>query len=151
MPAGRPTKYQKKYCDEVVAYFDKPLTYIVEIIKRTKDGEYKVAQERVTDLPTFERFAHELGVNHSTLRQWCKDYPDFSKAYDQAKDLQEQLIVANAMAGRYVGPFAQFYLKNKYSYSDRSEIDHTTKGQAMPLLGGTTPMVDDDEEEVQDA
>ena len=29
-------------------------------------------------------------------------------------------------------------------WAEKSEVDHTTLGQAMPLLGGTTPMVEDE-------
>jgi hypothetical protein len=50
------------------------------------------------------------------------------------------------------GPYAngaKFNLINNYrskhqDWAERQEVDHTTKGQAMPLLGGTTPMAEDE-------
>jgi hypothetical protein len=129
---ARPTKYQKKFCKELIAYFDVPLTYTMSKEKLTKSGEViTIEVERVTDLPTFERFAHGIGVVVSTLWEWKEAHPEFSIAYARANALQEQLIAANAMAGRYVGPFAQFYLKNKHLYKDRQEL---TGAEGTPLM-----------------
>ncbi len=41
-PTGRPTKYNQKYCKEIVAYFDVDATRIVEDMRRdgsTTEGE----------------------------------------------------------------------------------------------------------------
>lgn len=146
---ARPSKYKKLYCKSIIEFFDKPLTYTDEEKKYYKGQAYTVTRTLVTELPTFERFASSIGVTMSTMWEWKQAHDEFSNAYKQAQQLQEQMIVGNAMAGRYVGSFAQFYLKNKHQYVDQSQIDHTTKNQPMPLLAGIAPatLVVEDEDD----
>jgi hypothetical protein len=54
--------------------------------------------------------------------------------------------------GQLFGPYAngaKSNLINNYRgayqpWADRHEVDHTTMGKPMPLLGGTTPLLEDD-------
>ncbi|MDQ0825411.1 hypothetical protein QFZ60_001584 [Arthrobacter sp. B2I5] len=131
---ARPTKYKKLFCKSIIEYFDQPLTYQEEETKYYKGEPYPVTRTVVTELPTFERFASSIGVTMSTMWEWKQSHEEFSNAYSQAQQLQEQMIVGNAMAGRYVGSFAQFYLKNKHQYVEQSQIDHTTDGKPMTAL-----------------
>lgn len=137
---ARPTKYKKKYCDELVAYFDKPLTETHDVKQSYRGQVFELPVEVTTPLPTFERFALDIGVTMSTMWEWKQVHPEFSNAYAKAQALQEQMIVGNAIMGRYVGPFAQFYLKNKYGYIDKQATDITTNGKDLPapILGGLT-------------
>ena len=52
---GRPSKYKKKYCKEMIEYFDIPATFV------DSDGK-----EKANDLPTIAGFAHSIGT---TVRQ----------------------------------------------------------------------------------
>lgn len=63
MPAGRPTVYKPEYCDVV--------------IKLMKEGAAKV------------EVAYELDIDRSTLDDWIAKYPEFSLAFNAAKDASE--------------------------------------------------------------
>lgn len=125
MPAGRPTKYKKEYCEAMVAYFDRAPQQTV--YKRTyhSDGQLKSEEPVVLaqQLPTFQGFAHELGVHADTLLKWTKRHSDFLEAYLRAKNLQENIWLVNAMSGQYSAQFAQFFGKNCLGYRDRREAE----------------------------
>lgn len=59
-PVGRPSDYDKKYCDEIVAF--------------AKEGG------------TLAMFAVEKGVARSTLTEWAVSHEEFSVAVSRAKD-----------------------------------------------------------------
>ena len=60
MPAGRPTKYDPKYCDMIVEEF-------------LKGGHMRT-------------FAHLLDVEVKTLYNWMKQYPEFLQARNKAQN-----------------------------------------------------------------
>lgn len=122
---GRPTKYKEEYCQRIIAYFDRPPQQTV--YKRTfyADGGVKSEEPIVLgeQLPTFQGFAHEIGVAVPTLLEWCDEHPEFSKAYARAKELQERIWLVNGMGGQYNAQFAQFFGKNCLGYKDKTEQD----------------------------
>lgn len=112
-PIGRPSKYDPKYCKEIVDFFDVKLT--------KKENNRTIGNE----LPQFIDFAISIGVCTDTLVEWCKIHKDFSVAYSTAKKLQERLIVANSIQNRYNPYFAQFLLKNNHGWKERQEVEQT--------------------------
>lgn len=110
MAAGRPTKYKKAYCQEMVEYFDLPA--------KDKAG-------KATLFPTFQRFARSIGVDMSTLTAWREEHPEFSIAYNQAKELQESIWIQNGMDGSYSAQFAKFFGINCFDnrYKDKQDVD----------------------------
>ena len=126
-PVGRPSLYKEEYCDRIIEYFDKPP--ITVTIKRefNKDGTVKSETEipLATSIPTFQRFAHEIGVHVDTMIEWCSVYPKFSEAYARAKQLLEYTWLTNSMSGLYNAQFAQFYGKNCLGYKDKVETEHS--------------------------
>lgn len=59
MPAGRPSKYDPAYCDEIVAFCE--------------DGA------------SLSSFAASIHVARSTLNEWAEQHPEFSEAVKAAK------------------------------------------------------------------
>ena len=59
MPGGRPSKYKKEFCEQVVEF--------------CRDGS------------TFEEFASEIGVCVETINEWARKKPEFSAAKKRAK------------------------------------------------------------------
>lgn len=123
MPAGRPTKYKKKYCDELIEWFDNPPSE--PLYKRTfySNGVMKSEEliDRPIDFPTFQGFAHYIGVHVDTLNAWCKEHEEFSEAYAHAKMMQEDIWLRESMAGRYNPQFAKFFGINCLNYHDKVE------------------------------
>jgi len=58
MPAGRPTKYKKRYCEDVIEHM--------------KNGA------------SFNSFAAKIEVSDSRIRDWKKRFPEFQEACDIA-------------------------------------------------------------------
>ena len=110
---GAPTKYDPKYCQEIIEYFDV--------------RHYDKAEKEPADFPQFTAFAKKIGVTRSTLFKWTNDYPEFSDAYKCAKELQEELLVNNSLKNRYNPYFAQFVLKNGHGWRDKQEIEQTNE------------------------
>lgn len=121
---ARPTKYKKRYCDELLEYFMKPPWELVEKKIYRPDGSVKSVQQVPvpTNFPTMAGFATKIGVHRDTLLQWVEDHPEFSDAYSRARDAQEQILVANAMVGNYDAKFAAFFAKNNLGYRDKQVI-----------------------------
>lgn len=114
-PIGRPTDYNPKYCEMIIEFFD------VEHCKKTgRDVE-------AADLPQFTAFAKKIGVSRSTLFKWAREFEEFSNAYSIAKELQEELIVNNALKNRYNPYFSQFLLKNSHGWKDKTEVEQRTQ------------------------
>jgi hypothetical protein len=59
MPAGRPSKFQEAYCNEVITH--------------------------MADGASLTSFAAEIGVARSTINEWMEHYPQFSEACARAK------------------------------------------------------------------
>ncbi|MFW9968637.1 MAG: hypothetical protein ACFFDF_00455 [Candidatus Odinarchaeota archaeon] len=127
MGAGRPTKYKKKYCEEIIDHF----RIQPQIVKKKKtyyaSGQVKSEEEYPVAalLPTFQSFADKIGVNIDTLHEWKSKYTEFSEAYARAKELQEHIWLVNSMSNLYNAQFAQFFGKNCLGYKDKQEVEHS--------------------------
>jgi len=134
-PAGRPTDYDPKYCEEIVAYFDIKPTKITHERFYYKNGDEKEKEiEVANELPTLARFAHSIDVNRCTLREWADKYPEFSAAYKRATELQEDIWQKNALKGLYNPAFAIFMGKNVYGWRDKREVEQTLSVVKMPTV-----------------
>ena len=111
MPAGRPTAYDPKYCDEIV--------------KVMSEG-YSVTG-----------FAGIIGVSRQTVYNWADEYPEFFDALKTAQAAagvwwEDQLrnIVAG---GEGNATAAIFGLKNRSAdeWRDKRETDHTSSDGSM--------------------
>lgn len=132
MPAGRPTKYKPKYCQEIIKYFNiEPWREIYDIYTY-KDGTTKETKRLIAnDLPTLEGFATKIDVNIDTLNDWGKKHPEFLRAKEKAQALQKDILIKNSLAGLYQGNFAIFVAKNVTDMKDRTETDITSGGQPI--------------------
>lgn len=112
---GRPSKYDPKYIDEMIAFFKRDYTM-------KKHGKTEAC-----DFPSIARFAVNIGVNKTTIYEWAKHHKEFSNALKKCQEMQEDIIVNNSLKGSYNGSFAQFLLKNNFGYKDRVEQETTIK------------------------
>lgn len=129
---GRPTKYNNKYCQQLISFFDiDPYREVVETYTY-KDGTTKETTKLLpNDMPFIRDFAKKIKVNVDTLYEWAKKHKEFSEALKEVKQLQEKLLVINGLNGCYNSTFAIFSAKNMIGWRDKSEIDHTSGGEQI--------------------
>lgn len=117
---GRPTKYKDRYCKDMVKFFDVEATKIVLDLSKNDGTEF---EKRVANkMPTFSGFARKIGVDQDTLHEWKKKYPEFSEAFKEAKQLQEQYLLDVGMAGVTSASFVIFTMKNVLGWRDEKDL-----------------------------
>ena len=126
---GRPTKYKKEYCKDIVEYFNKEPQNCMYKEEYFQNGKLKskIPVVIANAFPTFQEFANKIGVNIDTLHEWKNKHEEFSVAYTRAKELQERIWLVNSMSNLYNAQFAQFFGKNCLGYKDKQEIEHKIK------------------------
>lgn len=121
---GKNTKYKAKYGQELLDYFSCPSTR-VEYIKHYDSKGNVIKEEPVVigaDYPTFEGFAIKIGVTARTLENWAKGKPTtFGVVYEMCKDIQKNLILVNALGGRYNGNFARFIASAQFDMAEKTK------------------------------
>lgn len=102
---GRPTKYEKKYCEEIKAALAQGLSVTAASAK--------------------------IGIASSTVKLWAKDakYPEFSAAVKEGQELAllywEEINLANAKSGKGSATSVIFGLKNRApeEWRDKREVE----------------------------
>lgn len=131
-PGGRPTRYKKSYCKKIIEFFDKdPFEETTRTIA-SYGKPVEIDVEKVTELPLLCKFAVDIGVNRSTLREWAEKHPEFSIAYSQAKELQRNLLITNGLMGRYNSKFASLAAKNMIGWRD--QLEQKIEVQELPKI-----------------
>jgi len=150
---GRPTKYDPKFADEIVKFFSGPkFEQFIKSEKQTtkKNGTTETWIEygyRPLDLPTFNKFARKIGVNGDTIVEWTEarypltfevkalagklKHPEFSAAYNTAKELQKEFLSDNALKGFSPPASFIFVAKNITNWKDKQEINNKHSGELV--------------------
>jgi hypothetical protein len=131
-PGGRPSKYDQKYCSQLVSFFSVD-AYRKEVAETSQEffqnGTLKKKAEKYrfvpSEMPTFARFARKIKVNPDTLHEWKKHHPEFSEAYNEAKELQKQFLITIGLAGAAPPASFIFVAKNVTDMRDKQEVDTT--------------------------
>ena len=111
MPAGRPTKYKKEYCDLLINHMSSGLS--------------------------FETFAAEINVVVSTIYQWTYDYPEFSEAKDlginRCMAFWEKMGVHGAAGKLKNFNYGCWYrnMANRFPHKWRDRIEITAKDETL--------------------
>ena len=125
---GRPSLFDEKYTDELIAYFNiEPYEERTKQVA-TKSGEViDIDTDVANDFPTLAGFAVKIGVHRDTLHEWSKaknedgslKHPNFSDAYARAKDFQEKFLTVNGLKTLINPQFAMFVAKNVLGWRDK--------------------------------
>lgn len=119
-PVGRPSKYKPQYCQQIIDFFNVMPTKIVIERFFYKNGDEKEKEiEVANELPLIQDFCFKIGVTRKTLLDWTTKFPEFLKAYNIAKDLQEAMWIKNGLKGLYNPSFAIFTGKNMFGWRDQ--------------------------------
>lgn len=100
---GRFSLYKKEFCQMLIEYADKPPTYM----RKTKKWDFREGKlveyevEEAVPLPTLAGFARLIGTSKQNLSNWEQAHPEFKEAMEYFREIQEDIMVENGMAGRY--------------------------------------------------
>ena len=124
---GRPTKYKKKYCKELIDFFDIEPYEDKSLEHYGKDGELKWTDyKRVANrLPTLRNFAKQIKIDYTTVYDWIKKHKGFANAFTQAKRIRKWFLIENGLNGCYNPAFAIFTAKNITNMRDKTEVEHS--------------------------
>jgi len=130
-PGGRPTKYRPELCADLIKFFDRPL-YIKKKTKRFINGEEIITEEEAPNKTPFLIdwvMKHKLCVD--TPANWAKQYPEFFRAYNSAKQIQERFLVELGIKGDHNGFMTFQTLKNVAGWRDKTEIEQKTEVKSI--------------------
>lgn len=135
MAGGRPSKYDPEYCQKMIDFFDIDHTVIkTKTVYDKKTGEVNTVEvEECAKLPTFERFAANLGTHRETLRNWCNEHDEFFAAYKKCQELQKDMLIDLAIRGYYNPTFSIFTAKNITDMRDKVETENVNINAAIEL------------------
>jgi hypothetical protein len=125
-PGGRPTKYSKKYCKQIIDFFDIEPCREVEIPHYKKGDlvwtDFKMVPNRI---PTLRKFAKHIKVNFTTVYEWEKKYPEFTNALTHARQIRKEFLIDNGLAGLYPPNSFKFVAINMTDMTDKQEFEHS--------------------------
>lgn len=130
---GPPTKYREEYCGALVKYFREAESW--EINYDLKNSGKVLPKTR---MPTFERFAADLGVTLKTMHLWCDAHPEFANAYEIAKSLQKAFLMELGAAG--VGNHTlALMLRTNHGMKDDPEESNEVKPLEIRIVKARRP------------
>lgn len=112
MPAGRPTKYNKNVQESAEYYINSGFIEQGDVV------------------PSFAGLAVYLGINRSTLYEWCKNHAKFSNTLERLENVQERLALAGGLKSEMNSTIVKLLLAN-HGYSERQQIDNTSSDGSM--------------------
>ena len=124
---GRPSKYDDKYCKDIIEFFSIPTTYEQEVTTIKAGEEFTTYVQKPNNLPTFEGYSKKISVDVDTLKNWTREHEEFNKAYERCKQLQKDFLVQNALLGYYNTTFSIFLAKNITDLRDKIECEQTVR------------------------
>ena len=88
-----------------------------------------------TSLPTIEGLANALDVTSETIRQWVKEYPNFSSTIKKMTDKQKQQLMEDGMYGgkEVNAAMAIFLLKCNHGMNDGTSTNVNIDAKILVL------------------
>jgi hypothetical protein len=128
MRTGRPTKYNE------------------ELIRKAHDYLHNYESEGDV-FPQVAGLAVFLGISRETIYDWIKDdtKKDFSDIVAQICAMQEKVLVNGGIMGEFNASIAKLMLA-KHGYSEKQEVDHTTKGDKIKSIAPHQFISDEDKQ-----
>lgn len=138
-PDGRPTKYSEKMLEMAWEYLESCTDEIYDYVTGESSGERSSStswQQKVkVKLPTYEGLCLKLAIDDDTMYAWAEKYPEFSVTIKTIKRKQKEMLIAGGTSGLYNPLITKLVLATNHGMSDKTEIDHTSKGKAINGVG----------------
>lgn len=129
---GAPTKYKPEYCEQILEFFNKEPFEYVEIDVEDDEGNVRktIALDKTGNpirvpvhLPTKEAFATSIGVDRGSLLNWAREHPEFFSAIKICEQMQQNILLQNALVQSYDKTFSIFTAKNVMGWTDKGSSD----------------------------
>lgn len=121
-PGGRPTKYDPKFIKEVDKYL---------IAVDPEDEAHYIENH----LPKLSSFAIWLNVNHETLTEWAKKYPEFSASLNKITNKQLERLIDDGLYGNANPTIAKLILSANHGMRERTDLTTNDKDIPQPIYG----------------
>lgn len=128
MPAGRPSKYDPSYCEKVIEVMGEGLSLTA--------------------------FAGCIGVDRSTITEWCSAHPEFSAACKRGMAKRTETLERGMLNPDMPGPAVnarRFALANAApeEWREKQQLEHTgANGAALPpmqiIVNAARPAIDEE-------
>jgi hypothetical protein len=136
MPGGRPTKYDPKYCAEILRFFNKRVIERRKEVVEGKNWSRETIVREAVFFPSIEGFAARIGVATSTIYLWAEArypeghkaegkllHPEFSEAVARAQAKQHSLIYEHGFTGKLDSRLASLFAQSNMGLHTRAEDD----------------------------
>jgi hypothetical protein len=140
---GRPTKYKKEYCKEIIEFYSCEPFEDIDLPHYDNDGvtvKWTDKKRMANKLPTMVQFAKHIKCGVSTVYDWLDPdhasyQKEFSDTYIHAKRLQKDVLIQNGLLGLYNPAFAKFVAVNFTTMRDKQDTESqiTVNISAKPI------------------
>ena len=123
----QPGEYHPGYCEQMLAFFDRPKMETVYDTFTWKSGAVTEKERKVPNLPPhFSEFARKIGVTTRTLKRWASQHTEFKEAYEQCQEIFEEFLIDNGLVGSYGAIAMKFVAVNRSKMKDKSVQENVT-------------------------
>lgn len=153
-PPHRPTKYKPEYVKKADAYLKscvksleayhkhlsaRGINYLSD--KKKIEVELKKIKLKIPKpkLPTVEGLAYKLNVVVSTLYEWDKKHPAFSKALTKITEKRKELLMEGGLFWDYNPTVAKLILSSNHGMTERSDLTSAGEGLKISFDDSFTP------------
>lgn len=109
------SKYDEKYCEELVEYF----------LKYEENGGIGI--------PTMGKFCRMIGVSTDTGLRWAAERDSFREAYIEAMRIQEDMLCDHGLTRTWDPQFAKFLLASNHGYREKEPLKEQIEGEMNTL------------------
>ena len=141
---GRPIEYKEEFVDKVDEYLELHQDEEVQVVKQSSEKYEMFDNKLKVRLPTLKGFARFIDVNESTLYEWDKKYPEFSKSLDKIRTEQHDRLINSGLSGDYNPTIAKLILSSNHGMREKTEQDITSGGEKITGINYIKPDGADD-------
>ena len=140
---GRPTKYRREYCQQLIDYF-LDTTVLHKVVDDPSGRGGTSTHYEVERVPSLFGFAAMIGVNRDTLYEWAnakypdghkwagkKKHPEFSGALSYAQAMEAAIMFEYGATGRLSNALVGLYWTNHLDFKDSKHLDMTSDGERL--------------------
>ena len=128
---GRPSSYKPEYVDKADEYLLSCQDEDYRLVKTDGANSTTYENKIKVNLPSIEGFSAFINHSVKSLYNWADENPLFLQALEKIKREQKEILIKKGLSGDYNPTIAKLVLSSNHGMSEKSEVDHTTKGEQI--------------------